>query len=188
MTKKKHLEVYSDELVRSSNNYHQLHVAIAFLIEVFTDAENDMNTALEELSKTAGHKREPYKLVSDELVREQIDLLKTMQESEGSNLRRLLQKESAFDLVFEDQYPMVTGYPDWINDLFPYFQPQDVMRNISAEGGTVIRIFGDDFLAVPTSVHESFIQVWWPVAGQVEEPGYLKKVADRVWESFGLER
>ena len=72
MTKKKHLEVYSDELVRSSNNYHQLHVAIAFLIEVFTDAENDMNTALEELSKTAGHKREPYKVVSDELCSGQL--------------------------------------------------------------------------------------------------------------------
>jgi len=188
MTKQMQLEVYSDELVRSSNIYHQLHVAIAFLVCELTDAENDMNTALAEISKTSGHKRDPYKIVSDELIREQIDLLKTIQVSEGRNLRRLLQKESAFDLIFADQHPLVTGYPDWINDLFPYFQPQDVMRQTSAAGGTIIRIFEDDFLAVPASVHESLIQVWWPVAGQVEEPGYLKNVADRVWESFGLER
>ena len=188
MTKHMRTEVYSDELVRSSNIYNQLHVAITFLILELTDAENDMNSALEELSKTTGHKRDSYTIISDELVKEQIDLLKTMQVSEGGNLRRLLQKESAFDLAFEGQHPIVTGYPDWINDLFPYFQPQDVMCQISDDGGTIIRIFEDDFLAVPASVHESFIQVWWPIAGQVAEPGYLKKVAECVWASIGLER
>lgn len=63
------------------------------------------------------------------------------------------------------------------------------MRQISDDGGTIIRIFEDDFLAVPASVHESFIQVWWLIAGQAGGRTRIsKKVAECVWASFGLER
>lgn len=181
-------EQYSDDLIRSSNIYHRLHVNITFLVGEFMDAENDMNAMLENLSQTSGQDHEPYEIASNEIVREQIDSLKTIQAIEGENLRRLLQKESAFDLVFEDKHPLVIGYPKWIDDLFPYYQPTEVMQQISTEGGSIIKIFGDAFLAIPASVHESFIQVWWPVAGQVAEPGYLEKQGDREWESISLEK
>lgn len=182
------LEEYSNELVRSSDIYHRLHVATHFLISELQTAEEEANLMREEMLKTSSWDREPFEIASNELVEEQINSLKSIQSLEAENIRRLLQKESAFDLVFENKHPMVIGYPEWIKDLFPYFQPPEVMRKISDDGGTVIRIFEDDFLAIQTSVHESFIQVWWPIAGQVAEPGYLERRGERTWESIGLER
>jgi|AZIH01.1.fsa_nt_gi hypothetical protein len=183
------LETYSDDLVRSSNAYHRLHVNISFLEQTLADAQEYLDAQAAMRTELTKEHEESFDVGFDGLVCEQLDSLKEIQKIEGENLKRLLQRESALPLTFQDSHPLVSSFPEWIADLFPYFQPQEMVESIVSENGHLVKCYDTAHeCAVPSSVHDSFLQVWWPIASQVQEPGYLYKESDRTWVMKSLER
>ena len=70
------LEAYSDDLVRSSNIYHRLHVNISFLEQALSDAQEYLDAQAVMQAELTKEHEEAFDAGFDGLVCEQMDSLK----------------------------------------------------------------------------------------------------------------
>lgn len=177
------IENYSDELAFAASVCHQLAVNIGHLETSVEINECGYDVPIDSV-----------------LLVDQIKLLKQLLASAGEHFKCLLKKESSIPgIVFMDEHPFVTDYPEWISDLFPYFRPKEEDDSIISAGGSIVynvesidvvnehnSIFGPD-MAISGDVPDNFTTVWYPIAAGYLNPGYIWKCSDRKWLSYSLE-
>lgn len=168
-------EEYSEELQYTARVCHQLYVNIGHLechIGYIKDDE----------------------VVNEDLVSDQVKYMQKLLEISGKRFKSLLLEETSIKgITFQDNYPFIADYPDWINELFPYSRSAVDEKVIIQNGGSMINFDDGDgstvnHFAVESSVPDSFVVVWYPIAAQVEFPGFIWKSGDKNWLAYGFEQ
>ena len=166
-------EEYSEELQYTARVCYQLFINISHLESLADAIEDD-------------------EFFNDDLVKDQLKYMNDLFSVSLKRFTSLLSKETSIEgLTFKKTYPFVDSYPDWIAELFPYYREKEEEEAIMQSGGSMIN-FDDDGLtvnrfAVESSVPDSFIAIWYPIAAQVESPGFVWKSGPKNWLAYGLE-
>ena len=176
-------EIYSDELVNTSNTYHRLHVNLILIKYSLYHADELMKGMNSEIIRLGGED-DSCSIDPGDMIKEGIESLEVLMELTRVRFHSLLEKESEYQLSFSDKYPSIVNAPEWIRDLFPYdlskYQKEKIKPTVKSSCGSIGGcIIHDD-------IPDSFIQVWWPVAANYASPGYLTK-AENGWLSRGTE-
>lgn len=189
MNSLKEVENYSDALVYHSNQYHRLRVCLSVLQYRLSDMKDQINYLDVELSKLDGNPIDGGLYDPSGQITSQIEFLKILMLEHRHEFITLLLKETQFSLQFNLECnlsnSLVTRHPDFINKLFPYYQNQEQIDELSKIGIITIKpkdknMDGDVYL--PKDIPISFIQVWWPLCCPFEDNGYLVSTDDKnVW-------
>lgn len=168
-------EDYSDDLAHAARVCHQLHVNLGHMkwdVECITDMAPDA--------------------LCSGLIADQIKKLEDLLAFSGERFVSLLQRESKLELTFQDEYPFIKSYPEWIDGLFPYIRKKEVDEQIIAAGGHMVFNSLEGMskfpnVCVPQEVTDNFIVVWYPIAAQFDQPGYIWKTSEKKWQTYSLE-
>jgi len=134
------------------------------------------------------------KMTNVDFLQGELDRLSSFLNQSGNRFIDLLKNESSINGVeFKNKYPFIEKYPEWIRDLFPYYRPRHVESEILSAGGSFINFndtLGVEYLSeivVEAIVPDSFIVVWYSIAAQFAEPGFVWKSGKKQWLAHGLE-
>ncbi|MEZ8733943.1 hypothetical protein [Vibrio sp. 10N.239.312.D08] len=179
-------EKYSDQLVFAAEMAHRLFVNFTLMDGALDSMQRDMN---------ADFTKGESSYMEYEFEFAQLERLKGTYLLAMDTFLTLLKKESDYPIVINDDidysnpYRSISGYPDWINEVFPYFQDADSTSKLMQAGHW--KLINPDYndnlakkyqydteLIIGKWIPICFIKVWWPIAGGFAENGYI--VTDRL--------
>lgn len=186
MTDNYAFEEYSDHLVYAAEMAHRLFVNYTLMERAIHSILRDMNWEID---------KDHPDYMEYGFEKAQLDRFKQTYQFAMYTFFDLLMNESKFplrvdiDINYEEPRLSIHGYPDWIKDLFPYYQNKEKKDRVQqSEHYQLINPDYNDNLAekykydadilIPKSVPVNFIKVWWPLAGGFAENGYI--VTDRI--------